>query len=64
MNSPSDCRGGKFKHWLPCKIPLRKHCKVNNYPYASVMFYINKYNLEPHEALAKYLENKNNRNIP
>ena len=52
------------KYLLPCNISLKQHCKQNNYCYTAVFNYIKKYNLEPHEALAKYLENKQKKNTP
>ena len=53
-----------YKYYLPCGRLLRHHCKKYNYNFDRVVYYIKKYNLEPHEALAKYLENKNNENNP
>ena len=54
------------KYYLPCNNStklLKEHCKNNNYNYNSIVSYINKYNLQPHEALAKWLKMKNNVNI-
>lgn len=48
-------------HYLPCKnnkMPLKQHCNQNNYNYGQVVYFINKYNLKPHEALARYLARK------
>lgn len=50
------------KYYLPCNKSLRQHCIINNYDYFSVVRYIKKYNLQPHEALARYLKNKQKRN--
>jgi len=47
-----------IKLYLPCKnysVSLKKHCEQNNYNYNSVRNYIYRYNLQPHEALARYL---------
>lgn len=55
-NNPS------IKYYLPCKLPLRYHCKKNGYNYFLITTYIKKYNLQPHEALAKWLENRQKRN--
>lgn len=52
------------KYWLPCNNgtkQLKGYCKQNKYPYELIVKYINRYNLKPDEALAKYLENKTNR---
>lgn len=46
------------KYFLPCNKSLKEHCIQNNYCYASVIYHIKKYGLQPHEALAKYLEKK------
>lgn len=46
------------KYYLPCNKSLRQHCIINNYDYFSVVRYIKKYNLQPHQALAGYLKNK------
>lgn len=43
-------------YFLPCNISLSYHCKVNNYNYNMVIYYIRKYNLSADEALAKWLE--------
>lgn len=46
------------RYYLPCNNhtkTLREHCIQNNYCYASVLYYIKKYGLQPHEALAKWL---------
>lgn len=46
-------------YYLPCKnntMPLRPHCLANNYRYEAIIHYINKYNLTPDKALARYLE--------
>lgn len=48
-------------HYLPCKnnkMPLKQHCKQNDYNYEQVVYFINKYNLKPHKALARYLARK------
>lgn len=52
------------KYFLPCGKLLRHHCKENNYNFGAVMWQVKHYNLEPHEALAKYLENKQKKNTP
>ena len=52
------------KYFLPCGKLLRHHCKENNYNINAVMWQVKHYNLEPHEALAKYLENKQKKNNP
>lgn len=55
----------KYKYYLPCNngtMPLIDHCLTNSYYYRKVVKHIHKYNLEPHEALAKYLENRQKRN--
>ena len=49
---------GSLKHVLPCNVALKHHCIANNYNYKLIVSYIKKYNLSPHEALARYLENK------
>lgn len=46
------------KYYLPCNIPLKEHCKQNKYNYNAVSYYIRKYKLEPHKALARYLGSK------
>jgi len=64
INTPVEPR---YKYYLPCNKSLKEHCNKNNYNYKTIVNYIKKYNLEPHEALAKYLENKqkrNNKNTP
>lgn len=52
----------KVKHvkyyYLPCGKTLRSHCICNNYSVSAIMHYIQRYNLSPHEALARYLKNK------
>lgn len=55
LNPPAE----KTKFYLPCEA-LKQHCMQNGYKYHTVLSYIHKYNLEPHEALAKYLKNKQN----
>lgn len=47
----------KTKFYLPCEA-LKQHCIQNGYKYCTILSYIHKYNLEPHEALAKYLEKR------
>lgn len=61
INTPVSQSINISKYLLPCNISLKQHCKQNNYCYTAVFNYIKKYNLEPHEALAKYIEK--NRNI-
>jgi len=52
-------------YYLPCNRTLRQHCIINNYDYNLIAsYYIKKCNLSPHEALAKYLENKQKKNTP
>lgn len=46
------------KHYLPCGWLLKQYCDLFNYNYEAIYVYINRYNLSPQEALAKYLENK------
>lgn len=46
------------KYYLPCNKSLRQHCIINNYDYFSVVYYIKRYNLQPYQALARYLKNK------
>lgn len=49
------------RYYLPCNNhtkTLREHCKQNSYCYESVLYYIKKYNLEPDEALVRYLKNR------
>lgn len=46
------------KYFLPCNKSLKEHCIQNNYCCASVIYHIKKYGLQPHEALAKYLEKR------
>lgn len=53
--SASKYIGHNIKYLLPCGIGLRKHCKQNEYRYRTIIRYIKKYNLQPHEALAKWL---------
>jgi len=50
------------KYYLPCGKLLNDHCVKNNYNYNSITYYCRRYNLSPHEALAKYLENKQKKN--
>ena len=49
------------KYKLPCDT-LKKHCKQNGYNYETIIEYIKKYNLEPDEALARYLKNRKKKN--
>ena len=54
------------KYYLPCNNStklLLEYCKQNKYPYSTVVQYITQYNLQPHEALAKWLKMKNSVNI-
>ena len=54
------------KYYLPCNNgtkSLLEHCKQNKYTYDTVIEYIKKYNLQPHEALAKWLKMKNSESI-
>ena len=51
------------KYYLPCGKSLRYHCKENNYNYEIIIKYITKYNLKPHEALAKWLKKRNSESI-
>ena len=51
----------KAKYYLPCKQSLSQHCKQNGYKLNNITYYINQYNLEPHEALARYLKNRKNK---
>lgn len=51
------------KYYLPCNNGtklLSEHCKQNGYTYDTITEYIKKYNLQPHEALAKWLKMKKN----
>ena len=52
------------KYFLPCGNQLKQYCIQFNYNYDKVLKHIKKYNLSPHEALAKYLENKQKKNNP
>ena len=54
--SASKYIGHNIKYLLPCGIGLRKYCKQNEYNYRTIIRYIKNYNLQPHEALAKWLE--------
>ena len=56
INTPIDKEKGKVKYYLPCGVALKQHCIINNYCYSSIIRYINKDNLSPDEALAKYLK--------
>lgn len=54
------------KYYLPCNNGtklLLEHCKENNYNYNAVYGYIHRHNLEPHEALAKWLKKRNSESI-
>lgn len=51
-------KAGAYKYTLPCNKSLKKHCIQNNYCYDSIIRHIRRYNLEPHEALAKWLGNR------
>ena len=46
------------KHYLPCGWLLKYYCDLFNYSYRAIYAYINRYNLSPQEALARYLKNK------
>ena len=53
------------KYYLPCNngtMPLKTHCIQNNYSYFVVTRLIKKYNLEPHEALARHLKSLQKKN--
>lgn len=50
------------KYFLPCGNQLKQYCIQFNYNYAKVLKHIKKYNLEPHEALARYLKNRKKKN--
>lgn len=55
----------KLKYKLPCnngKTPLKWHCINNGYNYQQIVKHIKKYNLEPDEALARYLKNRKKKN--
>lgn len=65
LNTPIDThntRKNSISYVLPCNIGLRKYCVQNNYCYTTIHNYIKKYNLEPDEALARYLKNKQKKN--
>lgn len=49
-------------YYLPCGKLLKYHCNDNGYNYRTIREYIKKYNLEPHEALARYLKNRKKKN--
>lgn len=54
------------KYYLPCNNGtklLLEHCKQNKYTYHTVVSYITQYNLQPHEALAKWLKKRNSKSI-
>jgi hypothetical protein len=55
---------GRTKYVLPCnnhQKTLSQHCKQNGYVYITIVKYIKKYNLEPDEALARYLKEIKNK---
>lgn len=61
LNTPINQADNVCKYFLPCNNntkQLKEHCKQNSYKYTTIINYIKKYNLEPQEALAKYLENR------
>lgn len=62
LNTPVNQIINASKYLLPCNISLKQHCSQNNYCYTAVIQYIKKYNFETHEALAKYLENRQKKN--
>lgn len=52
------------KYLLPCnnyQKTLLQHCNKNGYNYNTIKYYINKYNLTPDKALAKYLKEIKNK---
>lgn len=49
---------GYIKYYLPCNQNLKTHCHNNGYCYDVILANIYNYNLEPHEALARYLKNR------
>lgn len=55
----------KYKYYLPCNNGTKSlidYCNQTKYNYRTIVRYIKEYNLEPHEALAKYLRKKANCN--
>lgn len=50
------------KYLLPCNNPVYKFCDMFDYNAVTVYKYIKKYNLEPDEALARYLKNRKKKN--
>jgi len=69
--SPNDAltkymsKQGNTRYFLPCNngtMPLKTHCIQNNYSYTVVTRFIKKYNLEPHEALARHLKSRQKKN--